>query len=390
MEPSPSDNHPGEPTASAPAEMAAGDSVQAEGPAGSVARASLEVDLQKWSLVTLAALAILYTLYLARPLLFPLTLALLVNLILKPFVLRLQKHGIPAVISTSLVMICILAASTVAVIYLQEPAQRWIEQAPRALQSATEKLEGLKEVASKISEASEKVDDMANLSGKGNSWLQLEVKEKESVTDQIFYTSTGFLTGATIFVVQLFFLLAAGDRMLEKLVTAMPTWKDKRRIVQLVQEVQHKVSAYLSTITVINAVLGLVIGLGLWAIGMPNPVLWGVMAALFNFIPFVGLFAGAAIVFMVALLTQEFSLVESLAAPAIYLGANTIEANFVTPALLGRSISLNPVILILAIFVWGWIWGIGGIVVAVPLMVVIKVACENSERFQAVGDLLAE
>jgi len=351
---------------------------------------SFDADLVKWSLVTLATLAVFYTLYFARPLLFPITLAALVNLVLTPLILRLQRWGIPAVLSTSLVMVGLLAVSTVSVLYLQEPARRWIEATPEALSRVTQKLQVVQEVADKISEATDKVDDMADLSGDKGSWLKFEVKQKESVTDQIFYTSTGFLTGATIFVVLLFFMLAAGDRMLEKLVSAMPTWKDKRRIVELAQEVQHRVSAYLGTISLINAVLGIVIGLGMWAIGLPNPVLWGVMAALLNFIPFVGLVAGAAIVFMVALLTEGFSFAESLAAPAIYLGANAVEANFVTPALLGRSISLNPIILILAIFVWGWIWGIGGIVVAVPLMVVIKIACENSERFKAIGELLSE
>ena len=184
-------------------------------------------------------------------------------------------------------------------------------------------------------------------------------------------------------------MLAAGDRFLEKAVQIKKTWREKRDIVLLVKEVEHKMSTYLGAITIINIGLGIAIGTGLWLIGMPNPLLWGVLAALLNYIPFAGLVIGCLIVSIVAI--GEFSTMgHAMLAPAIYLLCNGIEANAVTPMVLGRSISLNPVVILLAVFLGGWIWGMGGIFLAVPLLLLAKIACDSNESLQPIGVFLAE
>jgi predicted PurR-regulated permease PerM len=124
----------------------------------------------------------------------------------------------------------------------------------------------------------------------------------------------------------------------------------------------------------------------MWALGLPTPVLWGVMAALLNFIPFAGATVGAMVVFLVALL--QFDLSYACLAPAIYVFVNVIESYWVTPALLGKSMSLNPVVILLSITLWGWMWGIGGVFMAVPLLVVLKIICDNVETLTPLGRMM--
>ncbi|MEQ8836804.1 MAG: AI-2E family transporter, partial [Lacipirellulaceae bacterium] len=215
----------------------------------------------------------------------------------------------------------------------------------------------------------------------------VQVENKEDKLGSALNLTGSFLGSTMIVVVLLFFLLAGGDRFLEKTVALRPSWREKRRVVELSREIQSQISNYLFSITLINIALGIVIGLGLHAIGMPEAALWGVMAALLNYIPFAGALVGATIVFFVALISLP-SIGAALLAPLVYLTANVIEANFITPAVLGKSISLNPVILVLSIFFWGWLWGIGGVLLAVPLLVVLKIWFDHSRTLHPLGVFL--
>lgn len=168
---------------------------------------------------------------------------------------------------------------------------------------------------------------------------------------------------------------------------AMPTLKEKRRAVELTRHIQRSVSHYLSTITYINFGLGVVIGTGLWMIGIPNAPLWGVMAMCLNFIPLIGAMIGAAVVFFVGLVTFD-TIGHAALAPLIYVVANVIEANIITPALIGRRMSLSPVMVVLSLTVWTWLWGITGAILAVPILAVLKIVAENFEGTQTLAKFL--
>lgn len=349
-------------------------------------------EVRRWTpgdvaLVVLGALAVFYTLYFTRSLTFPLTLAFLLNLVLKPAVLRLNRWKVPNVVSATLVLLgftFLLAVGSASVV---EPAQRWLADAPKNFVEAEKKLSVLTKPLKDIQQATEQVGEMTDLGEEGGP---LEVSEEPpSLATKVVNTTGGFLAGAMITIVTLFFLLAGGDRFLEKIVGLMPTWNDKRRMVELTRETQSKISSYLFTITLINIGLGVVIGSGLWMIGMPNPVMWGCFAALLNYIPFAGFIVGVGVVTVVAFVSFD-GVGHALLAPAIYLAANGLEANFITPALIGRSISLNPTMVVLSVFLWGWMWGIGGVLLAVPLLLVFKIYCDHSEVLAPVGLFLEE
>jgi predicted PurR-regulated permease PerM len=186
----------------------------------------------------------------------------------------------------------------------------------------------------------------------------------------------------------LFFLLASDDNLLRQAVTILPQLRDKKRLVEIVRDVEDDVSYYLLTITVINIGLGVAIGAAMWLLGMPNPYLWGAMAAVLNFIPLIGALLGVGIVGLVALLTFSTT-AAMLLPPIIYLLLTSLEGQLVTPAVVARRLSLNPVVVFLALISWTWLWGIAGALLAVPLLATFKICCDHIEALKPVGVLLA-
>lgn len=370
--------------------------VTVESAAGTGDTASKRSRTEKACLVILAVLAVFYTMYFARAILLPTTMAIVLALVLKPLTKRITKVGLPPVVSTIIVMTAFSLLVVGGVRALWGPANEWIAQAPKSLVKVREELRSAAGPLSHLMEAKSEVEKLTSVAESGEEQgsiipkLPLSVQvEQPKLTSRVLSSTGSFATACIITLSLLFFLLAAGDQFLEKAVQLKRTWREKRDLVMLIKEVEQKMSAYLGAITFINIGLGIVIGLGLWAIGLPNPLLWGVVAALLNYIPFAGLVIGTLTVSVVAI--GEFdSLGHALLAPAVYLGANGIEANFITPAILGRSISLNPVVILLAVFLAGWIWGIGGIFLSVPLLLMAKIACDANESLEPISVFLAK
>lgn len=356
-------------------------------PMGSPTKAPAESDLSEhWALQTLAVLAILYTAYLCRSILFPIILALVINLVLKPLVLRLSRWRIPEALGAAVILTGAVGVFAVIGVTLWNPAVSWIQSAPESFETVAHKLRPLREPIEEINEASEKVTEMTEEKG-FNEPLEVTIQQPK-ISNTILNTSGSFLVSSLVMLVTLYFLLASGDRFLEKAVGAMPSLEEKRRVVQMARSIQKTISTYLLTVTLINIGLGVFVGLAMWFLALPNPMLWGVAAALLNYIPFAGPTIGTALVFFVAL--QQYDLSRALMAPTAYVFINAIEANFVTPALVGKTVSMNPLVIVLAITIGGWMWGIGGVFLAVPILMIGKVICEHSARLEPIAAFLSE
>ncbi|MCA9233968.1 MAG: AI-2E family transporter [Planctomycetales bacterium] len=341
-----------------------------------------------WATITLVVLAMLAAAYIARAILFPIALAALLNLALKPIVAGMERRRIPSIAASGLVLAGLIGVFVTAIALLWTPASEWFFELrrPEVRRELAEKLRPLRAPVQQLNQASKEVEKMT--SGEGETApLRVQV-EQPGMASLVLNTSGSLLATVVVVAALLFFLLARGDRFLEKLVALSPTWRDKRNVVALMNDIQQSISRYLLTITCINAGLGLAIGIAMWAIGLPNPALWGVMAFLLNYIPFVGAAAGACLVFVVALI--EWDVAYALVAPGAYLAVNVVEANLVTPALLGRSTNLNPVAILLSLTLWGWMWGLGGVFLAIPLLVVAKIICEHIEPLHSFGQLIAD
>ena len=172
-----------------------------------------------------------------------------------------------------------------------------------------------------------------------------------------------------------------------KLIRVMPSLADKKRAVEIARQIETEISAYLSMITLINVLLGLAVWGLMSLIGIPNPLLWGVLATFTNYIPYLGAIVMILVLAMVGFITFD-DIGQALLAPGAFIGLNILESYILTPLILGRRLTLNPVVIFLGLTFWGWLWGITGAVLAVPIMVVLKIFCDHSETLASVGEFM--
>jgi predicted PurR-regulated permease PerM len=196
-----------------------------------------------------------------------------------------------------------------------------------------------------------------------------------------------FLGQTLTLVVMLFFLLAEGGTLLRRFVEILPGLQEKKRAVQIATEVEKNISAYLVTITMMNLLVGVANGLSIWAFGLPDPLLWGTAAFLLNYIPILGPLTGMVIFFFVGLFTFPHPLF-ALAPAGVYLLIHIAEGETITPMLLAKRFTLNPLLVIAALMFWDWLWGIPGALLAVPLLAVLKILCDHIEALTPLGHLL--
>ncbi len=218
--------------------------------------------------------------------------------------------------------------------------------------------------------------------------MQEVVVQEKGYLGLIASTAPSVLIQIVMVMVLLFFVLASEDMFYEKIVHVMPTFRDKRKAMKIARDIERKLSRYLLTISIINALLGVAVGLTMWACGMPNPLLFAMIGCLFNYVPYIGAIAGSMIALLVGLLT--FGGVAAAIVPAIaYYLLTAIEGQFVTPYFVGRYLKLNTVVVFIAVAFWAWSWSVVGMLVAVPLLVTIRTFCEHIPRLEPFGDFLS-
>jgi predicted PurR-regulated permease PerM len=297
----------------------------------------------------------------------------------------LERVGVGAGFSAFLITGALLAGVLGAVLALAAPVSEWIDDAQTIGRQIEFKLRDLRGVAEQVQDAARQIDELA---GAGDEEVQRVVVEGPGLASSLAFTAPGVLAQALFTLVLLFFVLASGDMFYEKVVAVMPTFRDKRRAVMIARDIERKLSHYLFTITLINAGLGVAVGLAMWWLGLPNPLLFGVIAFLLNYIPYVGAVAGVALAAVVGLVALPTAW-DALAAAAVYLLLTSIEGQFVTPFFVGRNLALNTVVVFLSVTFWAWLWSVVGMLVATPLLVTIKVFCEHIPSLEGVGLFLS-
>jgi predicted PurR-regulated permease PerM len=218
--------------------------------------------------------------------------------------------------------------------------------------------------------------------------VQVQVKDNHSSTFLINWTGT-LLVGIIETLVLLYLLLASGDLFLQKLVHVMPTLGDKKRAVEISHEIQQNISNYLFSVTLINIGLGIVVSGGLYFMGVPNAAMWGIFVAALNFVPYFGPVAGIVLLAAVGLLTFDTSLWRALLPPGWYLLLHLFESNLITPVLLGRRFTLNPVVIFISLIFWTWLWGVPGALLSLPILVSIKVISDHIPTLSPVSEVLS-
>ncbi len=344
--------------------------------------------IRSLALTGLFVLAAFYTLFLARSFILPIILALLLNFLLSPVVRGLKNRlRIPEGLGAALVVFGFLGSLGWGIYELSGPAYEWAQKAPQQIRRLERKLAEFKKPVQTMSKATQQVEKMTEVGG-GPATRKVEV-QTETFGERMFSQATELVAGGVVMFILLFFLLASGDLFLRKLIRVLPRLADKKRAVEIARQIESDVSTYLVTITIINVGLGLATWGLLALLGVPNPLLWGVLATVTNYIPYLGALIMYAVLAMVGFLTFD-TLGQSLLVPGVFAGLNLLESYLVTPMVLGRRLTLNPVVIFLGLTFWGWLWGITGALLAVPIMVVVKIICDHSEPLAPIGEFLGD
>jgi len=345
---------------------------------------------QSVGLTVLVVLAVLYTLYFARDFLLPITLAVLLDFLFSPVVRALSRFHLPPPAGAGVVVLGLVGALGLGAYELTEPVQGWIAKAPQTMQVAQSRLRRVTRPVEQVSKTAEQVANAATITGQsGREQQQVVVQQGPSLVSRIFGTTQRLVAGLLEVLVLLYFLLAAGDLFLQKLIKVLPNLHDKRTAVQIARETEASVSTYLLTQLLINIGEGVAVAGALYLLGVPNPPLWGAMVVVLEFVPYLGATAMVGMLGIVGL-TSFDSVGQAMLAPAAFLAINLIQANFITPLLLGKKLTLNPVAIFVGLAFWWWIWGVPGAFISVPLLATFKIFCDHIDALAPIGEFLGE
>lgn len=338
-------------------------------------------------LLLIASIAAAYG---ARDFLLPAVLAFFIAVTLRPFVRRMSRRGIPAWATTSAIVLVGVLLAGAAVSAFAGAILQWVEDAPRLQREFLSKIATLRHSLEGLINIGETLQQAATPEAGG---AVQEVVVKESMLPTMFTLLAGYpvsalfvASGAIVIAV---FLMASGDLFYEKLIRILPSLSDKKAALSIVLDVEQEVSAYLLSITLVNAGLACAVGLSFWAIGLPTPHLWALFAFILNYIPYLGPITGLALSAMIGFVVFD-SIGQTLLAPLAYGLLIGLETQIVTPMLLSRRMRINAVMILLALAFWAWAWGIPGIVVAVPILVTFRVLCNHVEALAPFGEFLSQ
>jgi predicted PurR-regulated permease PerM len=335
----------------------------------------------------LTVLAVLYTIYVAREFLIPIVFALLLNFLLSPVIRRLARFHVPPPLGAAVVVVLLVGAIGGGAYELAGPAQRWATRAPQSFVKAEIRLRA---IIRPVQQVSKNVEQAANaVGGPPAKSTEVVVQAGPSLTSRLFGTTQRIIAGLLEIFILLYFLLAGGDLFLQKLIKVLPHFSDKVKAVDIARATEATVSAYLSTTLLINIVEGSVVALVFWLLGMPNVLLWGALVACLEFVPYLGA-ATAVVVLGVAGLSAYDEIGRALLIPGSFLAINLLQANLITPLLLGHRLTLNPVAIFIGLAFFFWIWGVPGAFLAVPLLATFKIFCDNIASLAAIGEFLGQ
>ena len=360
-------------------------------------------------LLILAALAAMYV---AAEVILPIVLAFVLKLLLQPAMRVFERLHLPRPIAALLVLFVFFSAILGLGTALSSPGSAWLEHLPQSVSKLEERLSFLREPIGVIRNFMRRAEELAqmgppqlspavspSLAGPTGSAGNVAMgaatppevspsSESSALLHQIFLGTWSFAAGFGTTILMLFFLLVSGDTFLRRLVEVVPSFRNKRQVVDISQQIERDISIYLVTITIMNALVGISTGLVMWGFGTGDPILWGVVAFLLNYIPVIGPCFGVVLFLLVGALGIN-SIWQALLPAACYLTIHLIEGQIVTPLILARRFTLNPVLVIMTLVFWFWMWGVIGAVLSIPMLAIAKIICDRIRPLAALGHFLS-
>jgi predicted PurR-regulated permease PerM len=363
----------------APSRPGAGAAGEAE-----VARIEPPRDLRTVLLAGIFVLLVFAALYATVEIVVPLVFAILLKLLLQPGVRLLGRLRIPQTLAALAMIVALFSAIGTAGYLLASPAKAWLERAPQSLPRLEQQLRVFRRPIQQLQQATRQVEKITESPGETPKAVAVK---GPGLVGYLFSGTRSLLAGIGITVLMLFFLLASGDLFMRKLVEILPSFRDKKQAVELSREIESNISAYLVTVSIMNTLVGVAVGLSMWAIGLPDAVLWGTLAFVLNYVLILGPLTGVCLFFVAGLLSFD-AIWQALLPPVAYLMIHMVEGEGVTPMLLARRFTLNPVLIIGSLIFWDWMWGIPGALLAVPMLAVFKIVCDRVRPLAAIGHFI--
>lgn len=371
------DSRPAEPEAAEPDEVLTLTDDGAEMP--------LPADAHTVFLGGLFFLAALAALYAASSIILPVVLAFVLMLLLQPAIRLLDRVYVPRPLGALLVILLVIGTFAGLVTALSVPAAIWAEKLPRGVPRLEAHLLVLRHPIQALQMLIQHAEQAA--SSPGAKVGAEAVGQNLGLTGALFAGTRALVDGLLTTVLVLYFLLVSGDLFLRRIVEILPGFGKKRQAVDISQQIAKDISAYLVTITLMNAAVGVAVAAATYLCGLGDAMLWGTVAFLLNYVPILGPLFGVGIFVLAGMLVFD-NLWRALVPAALYFAIHLIEGETLTPMLLAQRFTLNPVLVILALIFWFWMWGVPGAILAVPMLAIVKIVCDRVRSLKALGHFL--
>jgi predicted PurR-regulated permease PerM len=326
--------------------------------------------------------ALLFSAYVAKDIIVPIFAAFILKLLLEPAMRLFEGWRVPRTLAALLLILVVFGMIIGLGTAISGPAATWAAKLPEGVPRLQERLGFLKGPIDAVGQFLKQVDAFAGWGTSSSTNV-----ESGSFSQTLFAGTRSFATGLFTTVLLLFFLLLSGNTFLRRLVEILPNFSDKRQVVDISQQIEEDISGYLLTITVMNGLVGIATGAVMWLTGVGDPVFWGIVAFLLNFLPILGPLLGVFVFLVAGLLTID-TLWQALLPAGFYLAIHMIEGETITPMLLAKRFTLNPVLVIIALVFWYWMWGAPGAILAVPTLAITKIICDRIKLLAAIGHFL--
>jgi predicted PurR-regulated permease PerM len=329
----------------------------------------------------LLAVALIFLLKLAQPLMVPVVVAVVLTFLLSPQVRALRRHGVPEVLGALVLVLALLGGTVLLGSALVTPAAQWWERAPSVMTALEQQIDHLRAAIPILAPPSRPTPAARNAPPPVDPLKEKIASEGVTLTRLVLGHVLSFGFSAASTVILLYFLLASEHWMLSRTVEAIPRRRTRALVVAGVRSAQQEIGQFLGALSIINLGVALVVGAAMAYIGLPNPVLWGTVAGMLNFIPYLGPLLIVLLLATAGLLSFGGSAL-MLAPPAAFLLIHAVEANVVSPLFVSKRLSLSPIAVFLSVMFWGWLWGVAGAILAVPMLVGLRSVCKRNRRLR--------
>jgi predicted PurR-regulated permease PerM len=335
--------------------------------------------------IGILVLLILVVCYVAQEVLIPLTLALLLSLLLSPVVTFLQRFlKLPRLLGSIFVLMGVVVAMGGGITLLAQPARDWVANMPATIQSIQQRFRSFREPLQRAEEATKKLESLTQSGEKTTV-----VSAQPSLLTSMATGTPRVLSGVAAVLLLVYFFLSSGDSFLRRMVEIAPGLSEKKTVVSIARDVQDEMSRYLLMVSVINLVLGIITAAIMALLGVPNPLLWGAVAGVLNFAPYIGPTMTGIVLLIVGFTTFD-TLAAALAVPGCFLALAFVEGQLVTPTIIGRRLALDPTVVFVWLLLWGWLWGIVGVLLAGPLIACFRIVCQHVDSLNSVCVLISD